>query len=140
MYRLDADDNVLERDVSIYVDAFVMNGLSEYYLATSDAETAQLALGTFENTYDRLRRPGSYGIAPYALPEGMKTLGIPMIFSFFYHNLGKALGRQDVCQAGYEYATEILRDFHADDKDVVLELVSRTSPSIRRKAGLHSRP
>lgn len=34
MYRLDADGNVLERDISIYVDGFVLNGLGEYYKAT----------------------------------------------------------------------------------------------------------
>ncbi len=124
MYRLDENGGVLERDISIYVDAFVMTGLSEYYVATRDAEAGQLAVQTFETTHDRLCNPGSYGIAPYVLPKGMKTLGIPMSFSFFYHNLGKALGRPDICRIGHEYALEVLKDFYAADKNAVMEFVA----------------
>jgi N-acylglucosamine 2-epimerase len=123
VYRLDAAGNVLDADISLYVDGFVMNGLGEYYRATGEPRAARLAAETCENVLTRLRSPGSYGIAPYALPEGGKALGIPMIFSFFCHNLGMALDRPDIGRAGRELAEEILRDFYVPEMDVVLEIV-----------------
>ncbi len=124
VYRLDADGKVLEGDISIYVDGFVMNGLGEYFQATGDKRAAELSEQTYENVRARIATPGSYGISPYVLPQGMKTLGIPMIFSYFFHGLGKALGRDDICQGGYEYAKEVIRDFLDADKNVFREFVS----------------
>ncbi|MDO8588713.1 MAG: AGE family epimerase/isomerase [Armatimonadota bacterium] len=133
MYRLDADGSVLDRDISIYVDGFVMNGFGEYYLATGDTTAAALASETFENIRARLKAPGSYGVAPYSLGENNKTLGVPMVFSFFFYNLGKALGRPDVCEAGYACAKEVLRDFYDPEKDALLELVTVDDASVRTR-------
>jgi len=123
MYRLDADGNILERDISIYVDGFVLNGLGEYYEATKDEHAARLATETFENVRNRLNAPGSYGIAPYVLPPGTKALGVPMIFSFFFYNLGKVLGKPDISECGCKYAYEILSDFYISEIDAVMEFV-----------------
>ena len=124
MFKLDSEGSVKERDISIYADGFVMNGLGEYYVATGDKKAAQLAVETYENTYSRLQKPGSYGTFPYALPEGFKTHGINMIFGFFYHNLGKQLGRKDISQSGHRLAMEVLNDFYSPQKDAVLEFVT----------------
>jgi len=124
LFRLDGDGNILDRALSIYVDGFVMNGLGEYFLATGDQNAAQLAAETFESVRKRLSVPGSYGIAPYDIPEGLKTQGIPMIFSFFYFSLGQALGRSDMCDAGCAYGREILRDFFVPEKNAILEYVN----------------
>jgi len=123
MYRLDADGNVLERDISIYVDGFVFNGLGEYYRATGSEDAARLALDIYENTRNRLRT-SDYGIAPYVLPEGMKALGIRLIFSSFFDNLGIALNRPEIRKEGYAYARELLSDFYVPEKNAVLEFVS----------------
>ena len=124
MYLLDDSGNVLEKDISIYVDGFVLNGMGEYYKATSNKEAMKIALDTYENVRERLSNPGSYKIAPYAIPKGMKTHGINMIFSSFFYNLGKVLNRQDICDTGYSYAKEILEDFYNSEKDAVLEFVT----------------
>lgn len=123
MYRLSEDGKILDRDISIYVDGFVINGFSEYYLATRDPEAADIALRTFENVDRRISNPGSYGIAPYELAEGVKTLGIPMIFSFFFCGLGKAVQRPDVYWRGVELAHEVF-DFYDADVNAVTEFVS----------------
>ena len=123
MYRLDGGENVLERDTSIYVDGFVLNGMSEYYAATGDERAARLAVETFENVASRLKRPGSYGIAPYTLPTGVKTLGIPMIFSFFFWNLGRVLRRDDITAAGLELARGLVPEFYVRERDVVMEFM-----------------
>jgi hypothetical protein len=57
------------------------------------------------------------------LPAGAKTLGVPMIFSFFCHNLGAALRRPEMRQAGRALAEELLRDFWFPEHDVVREIV-----------------
>lgn len=126
MYLLDEKGNVLEDDISIYVDGFVLNGMGEYYKATGNKEAAKIAIETYENVKSRLSKPGSYKIAPYSIPEGMKTHGINMIFSFFFYNLGKILNRQDICETGYNLAREILDDFYSPEKDAVLEFVTLT--------------
>lgn len=122
LYRLAEDGEVLDWDISIYVDGFVINGLSEYYTATHDEQALELALASYEVTDRRIRTPGSYGIAPYVLAEGVKTLGIPMIFSFFFQGLGKAAGRPDIQERALSLAREVF-DFYIREKDAVMEFV-----------------
>ena len=97
MYLLDEDGQIKETDTSIYVDGFVLAGMTEYYKATKNEEARQIALETYENTLWRLNHLGSYRVAPYVIPEGMKTHGVNMIFAYFYYKLGKALNREDIC-------------------------------------------
>ena len=123
-YLFDGDGNQLEGDTSIYVDGFVMNGMTEYYVATGNETAKQIALETFENTWDRLQRPGSYKVAPYVIPEGMKTHGVNMIYAFFYNALGKATGRQDILDIATDLATEVLNKFYVAEKDAILEFVN----------------
>lgn len=123
-YLFDGDGKQLEDDISIYVDGFVLAGMTEYYVATGNETAKQIALETFENTYDRLQRPGSYRVAPYVIPEGMKTHGVNMIYAFFYECLGKALGRADIREIAHELALEVLNKFYVAEKDAVLEFVN----------------
>ena len=104
MYRLDKDGNVLDRDIGIYADGFVMSGMGEYYVATGDRRALQIAVETYKTTSDRLRTPGSYGTAPYAIPPGLKVHGATMLYSLFYYDLGEAIDRPDICQHGLELA------------------------------------
>jgi N-acylglucosamine 2-epimerase len=124
MYRLAPDGQVLEKDISIYVDGFVMTGLGEYYRATRNPLAARLATETYANVLQRLGTPGSYGVAPYVIPEGLKTHGIAMIFSYFFFNLGQALDRPDMRAEGVRLAREILDHFYVPAKDAVLEFVT----------------
>src|SRR5690242_14764016 len=57
VFRLDKDGNVLEGDISIYVDGFVMAGMTEYHAATGNDGAKQIALETYENTRARLAQP-----------------------------------------------------------------------------------
>ncbi len=78
--RFDEAKHILNNDISIYVDGFVLISMAEYYRATQDERAKQIALETFENTYKRLQTPGSYQVAPYTIEPGMKTHGVNMIF------------------------------------------------------------
>ena len=57
--------------------------MGEYYKATDNKEAAKIAAETYENVKSRLSKPGSYKIAPYSIPEGMKTSWDKYDFSFF---------------------------------------------------------
>ena len=82
-YLYDGDGNKLEDDISIYVDGFVLAGMTEYYAATGNDEALDIALKIYSTTKILLNTPGSYRVAPYVIPDGMKTHGVNMIFSFF---------------------------------------------------------
>ena len=71
MFRLDKHGNVLDRDTSIYVDGFVLAGMTEYFAATRNETALQLALETYHNITRRLNTPGSYDVAPSHIPPGM---------------------------------------------------------------------
>ena len=124
MYLLDGEGNIKERDMSIYVDGFVLVGMTEYYLLTRDVRAKKIALETYENTLKRLKTPGSYSVAPYVIENGTKTHGVNMIFASFYHHLGIALERGDIKSEAYRLANEILSDFYIEEKDAILEFVS----------------
>lgn len=123
-YLFDENANMLEPDISIYVDGFVLAGMTEYYIATKNETAKKIALETYESTLARLNLPGSYRVAPYEIPEGTKTHGVNMIFSFFYYNLGKALGREDIMEKGYALAQEVLNKFYVKEKNAILEFVT----------------
>ena len=124
LYRLDKDGNILDRDISISVDGFVMTGLAEYYAATGKPEALQFALETYERVSARLLQPGSYGLAPYEIPSGMKAHGVAMLFSFFFYNLGEVAASDKIKDHGVELAREILNDFYVPEYDAILEYVS----------------
>lgn len=123
MYRLNYNGDIIDRDISIFVDGFVLNGLSEYFVATGNSKVKLMAENTYNNILYRLKNPGNYGVTPEIIPEGMKILGINMIFSFFFYNVGKILGREDICHEGYKFAYEILNEFYINSKDAILENV-----------------
>ncbi len=122
-YRYDRDGNVLDDDISIYVDGFVLTGMTEYYLATGNERAKEIGLKIYESTRKRLATPGSYRIAPYVIPEGMQTHGINMIFSYFYYNFGKAIQNQEICKAGLAFADEVLNRFYNEERDIICEFI-----------------
>jgi N-acylglucosamine 2-epimerase len=124
VFRRDKDGNVLEGNTSIYVDGFALGGLTQYYAATNNQTALKLALETYENVRKRLAKPGSYQVAPYHIPPGMKTHGVAMLFSQFFYDLGHLLGRQDIKKSGLDLAYEVLNHFYRPEKDAVVEFVT----------------
>jgi N-acylglucosamine 2-epimerase len=135
VYRLDKEGRVLDGDISIYVDGFVMNGMAEYYSLTGNKDALKIALETQENVARRLRSSGSYLTAPYKIPDGMKTLGVAMIFSFFFYELGEIAENQDIKDQGVRLAKEILSDFVSPSQGVLHELVSCSGEKINTPEG-----
>lgn len=135
LYRLDATGAVLDADISIYVDGFILAGLSEYCRMAEHREARDLALATYELTLDRLNRPGSYRSAPYDIPAGLKAHGISMLFSWVFFALGQALQRDDIAAEGVRRSREVLNHFYVTEKDAILEFVSLDGGYVDSPAG-----
>lgn len=123
-YLYNENGDILEEDISIYVDGFVLCGMTEYYVATQDVRALETALAIYECTKKQMETPGSYSVAPYVIPNGMKTHGVNMIFSYFYYCLAKATGREDIREYSHKLAIEVLDEFYVKEKDAILEFVT----------------
>lgn len=122
-YLYDDKGNVKTGPTSIYVDGFVLIGMTEYYLMTKNELAKEIAVEIYKNTYKLIMNPGSYGVAPRTIPEGMEIHGVYMVFSFFYHNLAKAIGDKEIGETAYQFANKILERFYNKEKDAVIEFI-----------------
>jgi N-acylglucosamine 2-epimerase len=124
VFRLDKDGKPLDGPISIYVDGFVMAGLTEFYSVTGNTRAKELALETYENTRARIAQPGGYEVAPYVLEPGTKTHGVAMVFALFYYELGQALARTDIERDALSHAYQVLNDFYRPERDAIVEFVT----------------
>lgn len=122
-YLYDEFGNLKTGATSIYVDGFVLAGMTEYYKLTKNPIAKEIALEIYENTYNLIKNPGSYGVAPRTIPEGMEIHGVYMVFSFFYHNLAKVVNSKEISDTAYALANKILDRFYNPEKDAVIEFI-----------------
>ena len=122
-YLYDENGNVKVGPSSIYVDSFVLIGMTEYYKMTKNPIAKEIALELFEHTYELIKNPGSYGVAPRTIPEGMEIHGVYMVFSFFYHELAMAIGSKEIDDVAVSLANKILTKFYSKEKDAVIEFI-----------------
>lgn len=111
-------------DKAIVVDAFAIMGLTEYAKATGDSRAVDLALSTWNNTRERLKKQGSYGTHPYLLPAGLKAHRYSMQFSFAYWSLGSFLKRDDILKDALYYAEDIMDHFRNTEKEGLTEYIT----------------
>ena len=123
-YWVTATGEVVEGPNSIYSDGFAIMGLTEFARATGEQQAIDIALETCEAARQRLAEPGSYLTAPYVVPEGAKAHGVSMIFSSVFYELGSFLGDEEIMQAGYDHALQVMDDFRRPERMCLLEYVS----------------
>ncbi len=123
-YWLTADGDVVEGPTSIYSDGFAIMGMTEFARATGEQEPIDIALETYERARERLAEPGSYLTAPYEVPEGTKAHGVSMIFSSVFYELGKFLDDEEIMDAGYDHAEQVMDHFRRPEKMCLLEYTS----------------
>ena len=120
-YWLTAEGEVVEGPTSIYSDGFAIMGMTEFARATGEDEPVQIALETCRTARERLAKPGSYLTAPYEIPEGAKAHGVSMIFSSVFYELGKYLDDEEIMDAGYDHAVQVMDHFRRPEKMCLLE-------------------
>jgi N-acylglucosamine 2-epimerase len=123
-FRLSPDGAVLEGPTSIYADGFAIIGLAEFARATDDERAIRAAIETFEEVERRLEHPGSYGTAPYAVPEGAKAHAISMIFSYAFFELAELLDDEVVMDSAIAHHREVMDCFLRREDGLVREFVS----------------
>jgi N-acylglucosamine 2-epimerase len=120
-YWLTAEGEVVEGPTSIYSDGFAIMGMTEFARATGAQEPVDIALETYETAKARLAKPGSYLTAPYEIPEGAKAHGVSMIFSSVFYELGRYLDDEEIMDAGYDHAVQVMDHFRHPEKMCLLE-------------------
>lgn len=81
VFRTTREGVPLEGATSIYADCFVALGIQEYCRAVPDAALQLESERILTRVKRRVEEPDFHETAPYALPPGRRTHGIPMILT-----------------------------------------------------------
>ena len=123
-YQLDRKGEVLAGPQSVYVDAFAMYGLSEYYRATGDKNALDAAIETFERTRPLLADHSRLPTSPHPIPAGAQSHGPSMMFALCYHDLAAVSGRTDILNTAVELAKIVVNRHIDEDANVLREFVA----------------
>lgn len=133
---LSQDGRILRPYESIYVDAFAVYGLAELYKANGDTEMLRVARQTADAALKKLALPyNRIPHFPYPIPNGAKSHGIPMLWSFTLAELGAASGDQRYLDASETLSEEIFRDFYRPNRELILEFVRLDGSDFAAPAG-----
>jgi len=112
-FKLHADGSTADVEYSIYVDAFIILGLCEYYRATGNSRAMDIASCIYSRTAQILEQGSDLPTKPHRIPDGMQSHGPFMIFAYVYHELGIIFGRGDILHHSLKLA-EIIMTQHLD--------------------------
>jgi N-acylglucosamine 2-epimerase len=141
VYRTDrAGTGVLEGPTSIYADAFVVYGLSEYYRAVHDENALAVARGTFDQIVRRIEQPDFSETAPYILPPNRKNHGVPMIMTLVTDELAQTTGDRSLEPLLDEYVSRILNRFVRPDRRLLLEFLDSSYQEVPANEGTFVMP
>jgi len=124
----DADGRVLRGYDSLYVDAFAIYGLVEYWRATGRKEALELALATFAAAEAALAAEAPPPTYPYPIPAGLRPHGARMVFSAAYHDLATASGSPEAHRAALRMQSEIMTEFLRKEDGLVHEWLAVGGP------------
>jgi len=134
-FKLHADGRVAEPPKSIYVDAFVAYGLTEYYRATGNEKAADTALEIFSNTTGLLDDHSSLPTEPHPIPGGLQSHGPLMIFAHVYHELGLATENREILSRALELSNRIMKEHVKPEREILYELVKPGGEPANTDAG-----
>lgn len=117
------DGSVKDPPMSIYVDAFVMYGLTEYARATNDQEALGTALKMYRYTSPMLDDHTQLDTRPHPIPENLQSHGIWMIFALVYHDLGVLTGDREILARALALAENIFNQHIKPGDELLYELV-----------------
>lgn len=108
LFRVTRDGKPIEGPQSIYVDAFAIYGLTEYFRATGDRNALQAALETYYRTSSMLHDQSLLPTRPHPIPPGLQSHGPSMIFALVYHELGVVANNSEVASHALELADIVM--------------------------------
>jgi N-acylglucosamine 2-epimerase len=125
VYHTTRTGDVIEGPISIYSDLFAVYGFSEYYRAVPEHKVKQAALSTLEIACRRIEEPDFHETAPYELPPGQRTHGVPMILTEVTNELAQTTGDADIENLADEYAARVMNHFVRPHRKLLLENLDR---------------
>ncbi len=114
-------------DSSIYVDCFVIIGISTYAAYKKDKKMLAFAEELYRHAKARYLS-GRYNTDPYPVPKGCRTHGVPMIFTNTARTLAEALlslrsdAAKEISADAYDFAKDIV-DHFVDGDGVLHEMI-----------------
>ncbi len=101
---------------SIYIDGFVIYGLTEYARLTGSPRATEMAVAAFEQTSPLLDDHSTLDTEPHKIPDGVQSHGPSMMFAYTYHDLGMLTGDKRILNRSLELA-EIVMTQHLKPQD-----------------------
>jgi N-acylglucosamine 2-epimerase len=123
LFRVTRDGKPVERAQSVYVDAFAIYGLTEYFRATGDHDALQAALETYRRTSPMLHDHSSLPTRPHSIPSGLQSHGPSMIFALVYHELGVVTGNKELLARALELAEIVMTQHLKPERRLLYEFV-----------------
>lgn len=118
-FRMSCDGEVVDQTRSIYVDAYICDGLTEYAIASGKQEYLDMALEIYERASQQLDDPRTLPVAPLFFPSGMQPHAPTMHCIFSFELLGQATKRKDILDRTLAL-TERVMNQHIDPKNHLL--------------------
>ncbi len=140
VFRTRRAGGVIEGATSVYTDCFVVYGFSEYFRAVPDARILSLARSTFERVRRRTEEQDFHETAPYALPPGWKSHGVPMIMTEVAGELAQTTGDAALAEVADMYAGRVMRYFVRPDRKLLLEFLTGQYEELPPPAGTFVMP
>jgi N-acylglucosamine 2-epimerase len=134
-FSLHQDGSVAEPPKSVYVDAFIMYGLTEYARATDSEEAIELAEKTYSRTSPLLDDHGTLPTEPHPIPEGLQSHGPLMSFAHMYQELGELTGKQEIIDRALELAELVMTQHLKPERKLLYELVEPGGELVDSDAG-----
>jgi len=122
-FALHQDGTIAEPPKSIYVEAFIAYGLTQYAKATENQEAVEVARQICAKTSPLLEDHTSFQTMPHPIPEGLQSHGPLMIFALVYHDLGVLTDDGELTARSLELAERIMTQHMKPERELLYELV-----------------
>ncbi len=119
VFQLHEDGSVAIPYQSIYVDGFILYGLTAYYRVTKNPQALEMAEAIWRRTSPLLEDHRLFPTMPHPIPAGKQSHGPLMQFALFYHELGITIQDRTMMARSLELAERIMTQ-HLHTKDKVL--------------------
>ncbi|MEO7649190.1 MAG: AGE family epimerase/isomerase [Bryobacteraceae bacterium] len=123
-FLVNREGALLRGPESIQTDAYAICALVEYALLTQSDEACEAAFASFRRTREKIWKPGSFGIAPYPLPEGARAHRASMQLALAYHDLARATGDAEVLAEAMKLTDDCMDNFRRPDLEAVVEYLA----------------
>jgi len=134
-FKRSADGAALQGAESVYADAFVVYGMTEYARAAGNQRALEVAVRGYERVSPLLDDHSRLPTAPHAIPAGAQSHGPSMIFALVFHELGLATGDRAILGRALELAEKVMTQHWKPELGVLLEFVRPGGERLDSDAG-----